>query len=242
MDKQLILLEIKRLTQANNGTAPGRKAFQDKSGIKESDWLKYWAKWSDAVEEAGFIPNEFNRGYDNVFLIGKLIELTRELGHFPSSQEIRFKSYNDSSFPNKNTFGRLGNLREKIEIILNYCQNKEHLSDIIEILAAKHATLVPQSDKICLDNRSEAESDGYIYLAKSGRFFKIGRTYALGRREYELAIQLPEKLTTIHVIRTDDPVGIEKYWHSRFYEKRKNGEWFELTTADINAFKRRSFM
>lgn len=83
---------------------------------------------------------------------------------------------------------------------------------------------------------------GYVYLLNSGRFFKVGRTNDLGRRIYELNIQLPEKPIEVHHIKTDDPAGIEKYWHERFKDRRKNGEWFELTTEDIAAFKRRRFM
>ncbi|HMD99757.1 MAG TPA: GIY-YIG nuclease family protein [Terriglobia bacterium] len=73
-------------------------------------------------------------------------------------------------------------------------------------------------------SRPQAEDIGFVYLIKSGRFYKIGKTNAAGRREYELAIQLPEKPATTHVIRTDDPSGIEAYWHKRFESRRKNGE------------------
>jgi hypothetical protein len=83
---------------------------------------------------------------------------------------------------------------------------------------------------------------GFVYLIRSGRYYKIGRSNAAGRRHYELAIQLPEKALKVHEIRTDDPIGIEAYWHNRFAARRRNGEWFDLAAADISAFRRRKFM
>jgi hypothetical protein len=54
---------------------------------------------------------------------------------------------------------------------------------------------------------------------------------------------LPEKCEVIHSFRTDDPTGIKAYWHRRFENKRREGEWFELTAQEIAAFrKRRAFM
>ena len=82
----------------------------------------------------------------------------------------------------------------------------------------------------------------FVYLVKSGRFYKIGRSNALGRRERDLAIQLPEKVKVMHSIKTDDQSGIEEHWDKRFAGRRTNGEWFELTADDVVAFRSRKFM
>lgn len=71
---------------------------------------------------------------------------------------------------------------------------------------------------------------------------KNGRSNSAGRRKYELSLQLPEKVQPIHTIQTDDPTGIEAYWHRRFEAKRKNGEWFDLDRNDVATFCRRKFM
>jgi hypothetical protein len=240
MERDLIIAEIKR-TAAENGGAPlGRRRFEAETGIKESDWYgKLWTTWGLALQEAGFSPNEKREKLSDHVLLDQLAKLTRELGRFPVYADLRMKARAEQAFPSHNTFRRFGGRTQLAARLLSYCESTGERADVISICRPIAAEAEPGKE---VDGTSSPQELASVYLIKAGRYYKVGRSNAPGRREYELAIRLPEKPKTVHIIRTDDPVGIEAYWHNRFADKRKNGEWFQLTHADVQAFRRRKFM
>jgi hypothetical protein len=148
------------------------------------------------------------------------------------------KARNDPGFPHDRPFRRFGAKRELVAKLLEFCRSHDAYNDVARLCEE----YVPHRPETAQESVAPDNNVGYVYLIKSGRFYKIGKANHAGRRNYELTIQLPEKAKEVHVIRTDDPGGIEAYWHNRFATKRKNGEWFDLDGTDVAAFKRRKFM
>ncbi len=239
MKKQHILAEIKRTAGANGGVPLGRLRFRTETGIKESDWRGiYWVRRSEAIREAGFVPNKRTTAHDQSKVLARFVEFVRELERFPVWGEVRLKRRSDRTFPSEMAFRRFGNKAALVSKVIDYCRGFPGHEDVIALCES-----APDGDAARTIERPDKEPEfGFVYLLKSGRHYKVGKTNAAGRRERELAIQLPERAKTVHVIRTDDPAGIEAYWHRRFESKRLNGEWFALDGTDIAAFSRRKFM
>jgi hypothetical protein len=206
MSRERILAEIRRLADSQGGKPPGQERFSRATGIAKADWYgKYWVRWSDAVRAAGFEPNRLSSATPDDLLLQKLAEVVKALGHFPVSAELRMRARSDPTFPDETTFSnRLGNKAKRASRLQAWC--RERGMDDIADLCSQHA--VGREDA---PSRALLET-GSVYLLKSGRYYKIGRSNSVGRRERELAIQLPEKARVVHVIETDDPAGIEAYW------------------------------
>lgn len=136
MNKEHILSEIKRTAEANGGVPLGRGTFLAETGIKESDWIgRLWVRWGDALREAGFEPNKLQEAYSDDILMEKFIALTRELGHFPVSAEIRLKARSEDSFPARNTFARFGSKQQFAAKLLNYCKAHSGYEDMMALCA-----------------------------------------------------------------------------------------------------------
>ena len=237
MTKQQILDAIRQLAHANGEKPPGERLFATQTGTAKYEWYpNFWLRWSDALVEAGYTANQFTKAIDNDLVIQRYVGLMRELNHVPIEAEMIRKHNIDKSFPTVKVFRRFGGKQELLEKVLRYCRDHDGHQDVVELCTKQNAISIQGLDT--REERTPKIVTGFVYLMRSGRHHKIGRSTSVDGRARQLAIIIPVPPTTIHSIETDDPTGVEAYWHRRFADKRGEGEWFDLSPDDIKAFKR----
>src|SRR5262249_19753423 len=155
---------------------------------KEADWLgKLWARWGDALREAGFLPNEMQGAYDKTELLELYVALARELGRLPTANDMRLKGRADHRFPNQKTFERFGPKEKLVQQVAEYCRGKGGSDDVLrwcDVYVPRRKD-TPADEQLTSEATDQIEI-GFVYLMKSGRYYKIGRSNSAGRREYEL--------------------------------------------------------
>jgi hypothetical protein len=236
MTKAEILAQIKRTASKNGGVPLGTRTFARETGIRPAAWFGiHWRSWGDAVKEAGFAPNSRTPKIEERELLRRYCLLARELARFPTKGDFRLKKREDSTFPSESAFiRRFGSFPATRHRAREYSVEHAEFSDVQQLLSD-----APR-ERMASPSRVTSVPTGFVYLVKHGSRseYKIGKTFNRLRREGEIRLQLPEKLNPIHYIETDDPAGVEVYWHTRFAAKRKEGEWFALSRDDVVAFKR----
>ncbi len=233
--KETIIAAYNDLVKERGGKPSGEGVFKRETGISPYHWRGgYWRSWSAFQTAAGYAPNSPTQKIPDEILLHRFAELALERKEIPTQADLALKRKEDPSFPDKAAFSRWGGRDPLLGKVAEYCEGKEQFAPVLELLKRGVSNR--------LEDRLESfRIKGFVYLLRSGKNFKLGRTNAAGRRLRELAIQLPQKPDTVHVIETDDPEGIEEYWHHRFAEKRRGGEWFTLSPEDVRAFKKRRF-
>ena len=100
MTREEIIKEIRRVAICNDGKPLGLDAFKRLTGIRESDWRGvFWARWNDALSEAGYPPNEISKKTDDEAVFRALVEVMRYLGKFPTVSEYQLARRRNSSLP-----------------------------------------------------------------------------------------------------------------------------------------------
>jgi hypothetical protein len=233
--REQILREIRRLADENSGKPPGRQRFESATGIRAAIWYGvFWSRWGDALAEAGFEANKLAEKMPAATLFEKLAQACRHYGKFPTSGELRMYERRQPDFPSHTTFTNAFRSRNEMLVQLTAWVNENPAYNDV---ASTLPTAVPAKQSSIV----ATTSDGHVYLIQSGAFYKIGRSDQIERRVKQIRVALPDTATLIHTIKTDDPSGIEAYWHRRFQDRRANGEWFRLTPADVVAFRRRQY-
>jgi Meiotically up-regulated gene 113 len=234
--KNHILSEIKRLAKLNEGQPPGQTAFESKTGIASSKWRgKHWARWGDALAEAGFPANKWNEKSDPEALLLGMIAACRHYGKYPTRDEVNLLRLTNEDIPSPVVVQRhFLNKGAVVAALKEFVSKRDEYADIIPLLPEIASTSI-------VEQKNAKAIDGNVYLIKYGEHFKIGRGIDLEKRVKQVLVSLPEAGALIHSIKTDDPSGIEAYWHRRFKDRRVNGEFFRLTPDDVKSFMRRTF-
>ncbi len=244
--REAIIAAIQEATAHDGGKPVGVRRFETLTGITQKKWQGvYWARWSEALREAGFEPNAWAQRRDEAELLAEAAQMVRRFGKMPTAPELELARRTDPTLLGRRAFRRFGGpagLVAKLRVLAKSDPAFVDLLDLLPEPVADAASYIVAQD--IPPQPAPPSVTGYVYLGRMGKRkdYKIGSTRAVGRRIDELSIQLPERLIPVHVLFTDDPEGIETYWHDRFKKEGKwtgNGEWFLLSREDVAAFKRR---
>lgn len=231
--KQDIVSKIKDIA-ARDGKAPGRRRFEAVTGIKPHEWRgKLWRQWSDALAEAGLSGNALQGAFEDDDLLKSVLVIAKEIGRFPSTGDIDFMLRSRPGAPSPKTIFTRWRMEELAAALTDYAER--HGDGEVAAFARDY---VPVRRNPQEDEDVPATATGHVYMQRHGSNYKIGRTISLSKRGRQIQIELPQEVELVHSILTDDPTGVEAYWHKRFADKRTRGEWFKLTKAEVAAFKR----
>lgn len=236
MTKDSILRRIRDCADAEGGDISLRR-FLAVSGLKEKQFVGvHWATWNEAKREAGLGTAVFARPpVDEKAVVPVLADLLAQLGRWPTESELRLAHKRDANLPSVKVIRRLEKDRDFLRKLRGHCESDPRLATVAGFVTARsrqapdpHAVLV--------------STVGHVYMMRSGRRYKIGHTSSPSRRHREVRLDLPDRTDLVHTIETDDPKGIEAYWHQRFASARiRETEFFELSAAEVAAFKKRRF-
>ncbi len=239
MTKDHIAQRIRELA-ATRGGHVSFDTFISETGIKDK-WLRsqeWFNGWNNLLSELGLETRAFGVARTPASLIAKAVaEFTTRQGHWPTEDDLRRERKKNCSFPSLSVIAPLRRSGQLATLIVALGKEDSQFSTAATI-AERHV----RSDNDLADVSSGERIKGYVYLLRSGRRYKIGKSTDPSRRYREVRLELPDETHQVHTIPTDDPTGIEAYWHARFSAKKiRNTEFFELDGSDVQAFKRRKY-
>ena len=81
--------------------------FERETAIRKSQWYGiYWARWGDALVEAGLQANDKTAKFDSDLLLRKVAEAYRHHGRIATDGELALYRQRDPEFPWRQTIGK----------------------------------------------------------------------------------------------------------------------------------------
>jgi len=230
-----LLSRIRRIASLRGGRVSFRE-FVAESGIPEKEvQIVLEGTWNEALAEIGLPTSSFVRPrIEDASILEAIARLIVRMKKWPSETALAGEHRRDGALPSLKTIRRLGGAADIAAKLVEHCSGRPELGVAAEVAASRISNNAPGPA------RAPALVNGYVYMMKSGRRYKIGHTNSPSRRHREVRLDLPDPTHLVHAIETDDPAGIEAYWHRRFQARRvRDTEFFNLDRDDVAAFKRR---
>jgi len=124
------------------------------------------------------------------------------LKHWPTEDEFSKEKEVSPTFPGVSLIRRAkrsGKLRALLE---HYSPNDETYANVRDI-AKNLPTAANEEDPD--DSGTSVRVQGFVYMLRNDRRYKIGFTKSPVRRFREVRIELPDETIRVHTIETDDP-------------------------------------
>lgn len=127
----------------------------------------------------------------------------------------------------------------------NAIQTGEYTPNRVSIVKHGSGEAVPPSQEpgayafleclLSLGKIGDKSDAGYVYLVSCGRRYKIGMSKDVSKRI--AGMMLPPTAKIVCTIKSDEKRKLERELHEKFASKRRKGEWFRLTAADVEYIK-----
>src|SRR3989442_14668099 len=181
LSKESIVTAYNDIVAERGGKIIGEAVFTRETGISTYYWHgAYWRSWSAFQADAGPPPNQPTQRISDETLLQCFAQLALERSDIPIEADLVLKRQEDPSFPDKSCFRRWGNRNALLAKVADYCTGKGEFARVLQFLK--------QGASNSLDRRLDSlEIKGFVYLLRSGKYYKIGRSNAVGRRLRELA-------------------------------------------------------
>jgi hypothetical protein len=131
-----------------------------------------------------------------------------------------------------------------------YLMTKDELKDLIEgaeIFFSHYGDGAAEEYNVEVDQRREERRHeeqaaakprravpGYVYLIRTENgLYKIGKAKDIKKRLQPFGVHFPMKWELVHSFHSDDYSIAEEELHWQYRDKRDVGEWFKLTSADV---------